>query len=156
MLGSHPASEAELLAALVPIAVLFGGLFWSSYGVPASITVSAGTIRVRIRGLNVVWAFARGVSFPASAVSGVRVETGPLRPRGWRMPGTAGFGLVEGTYVSGAQREFWAVARGRAAVVIDLAGQPFVRVVAQVEDPEGTVALVRRAMFESAPEAGPL
>jgi len=146
ILASHPASEAELLAAVVPVALLFGGLMWSSYGVPARITVSDGTIHVRIRGLNVVWAFSTGVSFPVSSVRAVWVETGPLRPRGWRMPGTAGFGLVEGTYVSGRQREFWAVARGKSGVVIDLSGQPYVRVVAQVADPEEIVEQVRRAM----------
>lgn len=148
MLGvAHGVSEAGLLAAVFAPVVLLGAIAWSSYGVPAAIWVADGIVHVRVRGLNRIWALSGGVSFPAAAVSGVWVETGPLRPRGWRMPGTAGFGVIEGTYVEGGRREFWAVGRGRRLVVLELADQPFARLVLQVADADSAVEAVRREVF---------
>jgi len=136
-----------LLASVLPLGLLFGGLIWSSCGVPSEVRISDGFVKVRIRGMNRIWALSGGVSFPASAVTSVWVEEGPLQPRGWRMPGTAGFGVIEGTYVEGSRREFWAVGRGKSLVVIELSDQPFVRVVVQVSDPEATVEALRLAVF---------
>lgn len=113
------------------------------------ITVRDDKLIVLVCGLHVLWALRRRLVIPLSRVTEIRAEPDlSLRSvRGFRMPGTYVPGLITaGTYVSGGKSEFWDVSRPPHAVVIELDGGAYKRLVVDVADPAGTVRRVREAI----------
>lgn len=96
--------------------------------------------------MHKVWALKRHVTFPRSAVRGVRrLSADALKGwwKGLRAPGTMIPGvIVAGTYYKSGQRHFWDVRRANRAIEIDLDGQPYQRVFVEVEDPEVAVQML--------------
>jgi hypothetical protein len=71
--------------------------------------------------------------------------------RGWwkgiRAPGTFLPGvIIAGTYYTGGERVFWDVSDATKAIVIELTGEAYARLIVEVSDPEATIALIRDAM----------
>ena len=88
-----------------------------------------------------VEAFHGDVKVPRSAVVGARrVPDGLEEIHGIRAPGTALPGVVMvGTWRASGLVTFAACHGRRPAVVLDLAGQPYDRLVVTVDDPEDTL-----------------
>jgi hypothetical protein len=88
-----------------------------------------------------VEAFHGDVKVPRSSVVGARqVPDGLNEVHGIRAPGTALPGVVMvGTWRAAGSTTFAACHGRRPAVVLDLAGQPYDRLVVTVEDPEDTL-----------------
>jgi hypothetical protein len=88
-----------------------------------------------------VESFHGDVKVPRSSVVGARqVPDGLNEVHGIRAPGTALPGVVMvGTWRAAGSTTFAACHGRRPAVVLDLAGQPYDRLVVTVDDPEATL-----------------
>lgn len=109
--------------------------------------IEGAELLVEIRGLDRVLALKRSLRFPVAGVRGVAVTDRDVVPRtGLRLPGTSRPGVIRaGSYGTGAARDFWLVRRAPQVLVIELeAGQPYRRVVLELDDPQA-VALALRA-----------
>ena len=113
----------------------------------AEIEVSEGTLIIHLRGWKAVWALRRRVEVPLTGVRGARVGPAAARaPRGLRAPGTyLPRVITAGTFWRKSGRDFWSVRDSVKAVVAELAGTSFSRLIAQVDDPPGTVAAIAAA-----------
>ncbi len=102
----------------------------------ARVEVVDGSLVVRPRGLNRLWALKPEVRVPVSHITDVR--TGVARrsvPSGFRMPGTYVPGVIQaGTYRSRGERSFWLVGRTPTVTVIECRDGPFNRIVLQLSD----------------------
>jgi hypothetical protein len=112
----------------------------------AEVEVTDGTLTVRPRGLNRLWAFKREVRVPVAQISGVR--TGVARqsiPSRLRTLGTYVPGLIQaGTFRGKGERSFWLVGRTRTVTVVDCPGGRFDRIVLQLAD--ASAERLRRAV----------
>lgn len=112
------------------------------------IHVRGDEVEVEVLGLHRLWALKGSLRVPLSAVRGARVD--PEAARGWwkgiRAPGTHVPGLiVAGTYYRNGERTFYDVVHAERAVVVELEGQRYDRLVVEVADPEETVRRLRAA-----------
>ena len=101
-----------------------------------------------VRGLHQLWAFKRRIEVPRRRVVGARHDPEAARGwwKGWRMPGTHVPGLIiAGTYYLRGERVFWDVCDAARAVVVELDGHDYDRLVIEVEDPAAVVALLSAA-----------
>lgn len=101
-----------------------------------------------VRGLHKLWALKSRIEVPRRRVVGARHDPGVARGwwKGWRMPGTHVPGLITaGTYYLHGERVFWDVRDASRAVVVELDGHAYDRLVIEVEDPAAVVALLTPA-----------
>ncbi len=114
----------------------------------ARVTVTDDTLTVEVKGLDKLWAFKSRLEIPLANVRGATRDPGIVHePKGIRAPGTHIPGvIVAGTYHRGGERVFWDVKNPDKAVVIELAGERYARLVVEVDDPRATVDLVRRVV----------
>jgi hypothetical protein len=91
---------------------------------------------VLLNDLEKLGALRAFVRVPAAAVRSVRVSESPFRElRGIRAPGTGFPGIVAlGTWRYRGGKDFVAVYRGEPAVVVELEGAPFARLVVSSHD----------------------
>ena len=110
----------------------------------ANVRIVADTLTIDITGLDKIWALKHRLTFPLNAVRGATADAGILRqPKGLRLPGTHVPGLITaGTFRDDGERVFWDVHDASKAVVIELDGKRYARVVVQVPDPRRTVAMI--------------
>lgn len=87
------------------------------------------------------------IAVPLSSVASVRaVDSAWEELRGIRAPGTGFPGVIAvGTRRGGFGKDFAAVHGGGPAVVVELEGAPYGRLVATVDDAEGVAAAIRAA-----------
>ena len=114
----------------------------------ARFAVEGSTLVLRLSGLERLGAFIlRDPSAPLSAIRSVRVSENPWSElRGLRVPGTGLPGVIMlGTLRGHAGRDFAAVYRHRRAVVVDIEGGLYGRLIASVDDPERVAAAIREA-----------
>ena len=107
----------------------------------ADVIIDDDTVTVSLSAFEKLEALHGDVTVPRSAIKRARaVPDGMAEVHGIRAPGTALPGVVlVGTWRSGAGATF-AVCHGRKpAIVIDLDGEPFDRLVVTVGDPEGVL-----------------
>jgi len=112
----------------------------------ADLVTDADSVTVTLSAAERVEALHRDVSVPRSAIVAVRaVPDGMAEVHGLRVPGTGLPGVIMvGTWRSSRGTTF-AVCHGRRpAVVIDLTGQAFDRLVVTVDDPQQAVASLTR------------
>jgi len=109
--------------------------------------VEGDDIVVKLRPLERLGALRGNFRVPRSAVREVRVSDNPWSElRGIRAPGTGFPGVIAlGTRRGGGGRDFTAVYRGRQAVVVDLEGAVFDRLVIAVDNPSEVAAQLRPA-----------
>lgn len=106
-------------------------------------------LNVEVQSWHRLWAFKRRLRVPLAAVQSVRRDPQAARGlwKGWRVPGTHVPGLiVAGSYYRNGRWVFYDVIRSENAVVIDLRGADYDRLVVEVADPEQTVRRLRRAL----------
>ena len=110
----------------------------------ANLTVDGDTLTLHLSWLEKLGAFHGDVRLSRSSVSAVRITDQPRGElRGIRAPGTGIPGVISlGTRRAAGVRDFAAVYRNRPAVVIDLDGAGFNRLVVSVDDPAAVAALL--------------
>ncbi|MFB9235253.1 hypothetical protein ACFFWC_06830 [Plantactinospora siamensis] len=119
---------------------------------PVLVDVPDGRLVVRLTGWDRFWALAAGVETPLEAVTSVRPVSRAeayARGRGLRLPGTAWPGVImAGSYLSRENgRSFWCVHRADTVLLIELTGQPFDRLVLEVDHPAEVSREIARARF---------
>lgn len=110
-----------------------------------NVRVEGDRFVVRVLGLHKLWAFRSRLSFRVSSISDVRFDPSITVGlyRGLRMPGTHIPGvIVAGTYYRDSRREFWDVGRIENAIVIDLEGEKYDRLVVETPDPLETISVL--------------
>ena len=112
-----------------------------------TVDVEDDRVVVRFSGRHAVMALAREVSVPISSVERVHVEPDGFDiDLGWRVGGTSvPRRLAFGRFRKKGVRTFAAVYAGEPALVLELDGGDWQRVVVSVEDAEGTARRVRAA-----------
>ncbi len=101
---------------------------------------------VTLNDLEKTGALRGDVHVPCSAVRSVRVSTSPFVDlKGLRAPGTGIPGVIAlGTWRSKGAKDFVAVYRGGPAVVVELEGAEFRRLVVSAHDAEAVAESLRR------------
>jgi len=112
-----------------------------------TIATTAASLLIRPEGLDKMWALKGSLEIPLGDVVSVATGSADLAPRGIRAPGTAVPGRYwAGTWRGKAGKEFWIVRDKTKAVVVELTGNDYTRVVVEVADQDAVVAAVRAAM----------
>ena len=110
--------------------------------------VEGSTVTFEVRGLHKLWALKGRIEARRRQVAGARHDPSVARGcwKGWRMPGTHVPGLIiAGTFYLGGERVFWDVRDASRAVVVELDGHAYDRLVIEVEDPAAVVAMLTAA-----------
>jgi len=112
----------------------------------AELRVDGTELVVALSELERLGAFRGDIRVPLTAVRAVRVADEP-RPelRGVRAPGTGIPGIIALGARRGEGHDFAAVYHDRPAVVIELEGATFDRLVISVDNPDATAAAIRGA-----------
>jgi len=113
----------------------------------ARLSVTDGTLVVEMEGLDKLWAVKSRIEIPLGNVRGATADPGIARePKGLRAPGTHFPGLITaGSFRVDGDWVFWDVKNPANAVVIELSGERYARLVVEVADPRAAVALVEGA-----------
>lgn len=135
---------------LVPIALVVGtlaGLAGTARRADqATLTVEGDDLVVRPLGAMAFWALRREVRLPAAEVTVEPADRADC-PSGVRSPGAYLPGVVQaGTYRRHGEQAVWFVAKARRVVLVRAPGPRPSAVVAQVADPEATVARLAAAL----------
>jgi hypothetical protein len=115
----------------------------------AIVEVDGDTLTVRVTGIDQVLALKHTLEVPLEHVAGIdqdSEEAGAIF-HGLRLPGTSLPGIVTaGSYFRAGEWSFWDVHDPSKAVIIRLKDEHYSRVVVGVDDPSGTIGLVRKAL----------
>jgi hypothetical protein len=105
---------------------------------------------IRFTGRDRVWACRRGVYLPLGRILLARpmsrrdAITGSPR---MHLPGVSIPGVLRaGSYGLGERRQLWMVRRATRLLAVYLRGDPYHRVVVEVEDPEATSQIINEAL----------
>lgn len=112
----------------------------------ADLHIHGDSVTIALSVAEKIEALHRDVTVPRSAITSVRdVPDGMQEVHGLRMPGTELPGVIlVGTYRQ-AHRTTFAVCHGeRPAVVLDLTGQPYDRIVVTVDNPDEALPQLRQ------------
>ena len=112
------------------------------------LTIPNGALDVQVLGWSKVWALKSRIRVPLGSVRAVRHDPEAARGlwKGWRVPGTHVPGVITaGTYRTRGQKHFWDVRRPGRAVVVELEGADYDRLIVDVRDPGATVRMIERA-----------
>ncbi|HZR12799.1 MAG TPA: hypothetical protein VFC33_06065 [Acidimicrobiia bacterium] len=114
----------------------------------AKLVIQGDDIVVRMSGLEKLAAFHGDVRVPLRAVANVRVADAAYRElRGIRAPGTGWPGRIAiGTRRYSGRKDFACIVGKQAAVVVELDGAPYGRLVIGSSDPEGDARRVAAAL----------
>jgi len=112
------------------------------------VTTTDEVLDVELQGLHRLWALKRRIRVPLAQVRGATVDPGMVsEPKGVRAPGLHVPGVaVVGTFTRDGERTFWDVGSGANAVVIELSGASYDRLVVEVDDPRAVADGVNRAL----------
>ncbi|MFI2209242.1 hypothetical protein [Streptomyces sp. NPDC020141] len=113
----------------------------------AQVGIDGGRLIVEMTGFDRVWALKKRLDIPLDHVRGATADPGAARePKGIRAAGThfPRF-ITSGTFYHRGERMFWDVRDASKAVVIELTGERYARLIVQVADPRATVALIEGA-----------
>jgi len=119
------------------------------------LTIRGDRLRLRVRGMDRLWAMRSRLDIPLTSVRAVRVD--PTVARGlWKgvsAPGTHIPGLIiAGTFYQDNRRIFWDVRHPDRALVIDLVGQHYDQLIVEVPEPNSAMKMLEDAMH-AAPAA---
>jgi len=110
--------------------------------------ITGDQLVVTMQGMDRVWSLRSRIAVPLSAVRGATADPGITRePAGFRAPGTHLPGTITaGTYRKDGRRTFWNLRHKQEAVVIELTGERFSRLVLGVDDARATAERIERAL----------
>jgi len=115
----------------------------------AIVALDGDTLTVRVTGIDQVLAFKHTLEVPLEHVEGIDQDTEEAAAffHGLRLPGTSLPGVVTaGSFLRAGEWSFWDVHDPRKAVIIRLKDEHYSRAVVGVDDPTGTIDLVRKAL----------
>jgi hypothetical protein len=114
----------------------------------AKVRIDGEQLVVEMEGLGKLWALRSRLEIPLANVRGATADPGMINePKGVRAGGSHVPGVIAaGTFHVDGERVFWDVHDAAKIVVIELTGDPYTRLVIQVDDPAATVAQVERAI----------
>jgi hypothetical protein len=113
------------------------------------ISVSAGQVRLEVKGLDKLWAFKGTLEIPVAHIRGARVDTDIARGwwKGIRAPGTSIPGVIRaGTFYQDGKRVFWDVHHPEKTIVIDLHDETYDQLIVEVADPPAAVEQITKAL----------
>ena len=114
-----------------------------------TISVEGDRVRFDVEGWDKFWAFKSQLEIPLEHIDDVRADPEPARGwwHGFRIPGSQIPGvLTAGTFYQSDGAVFYDVHDPERTIVLDLNHEHYKRLVIQVEDPDATVSLLKRAM----------
>lgn len=123
----------------------------------ARVRIDGDTLEVTIEGIDQLLSLHRRLRIPLDGVTGAhadpaaREQRAGLKAVGARIPGV----VRAGTFHRDGAKVFWDVHRGDGAVVIDLRGQVWDRLVVEVADPRAAVGLLTDALAARRAGDGP-
>ena len=107
------------------------------------ITITEDALVIEPVGLDKLWSFKGSLTLPWAHVRGATHDPGMKdEPKGWRGPGLRLGSKLSGTFHEGGERQFWNVDGYEDAVVIELTGEDYDRVVVSLDDPVREVARI--------------
>jgi len=114
----------------------------------ATLRREGADVVVRLNDLEKAGALRGDVRVPAAAVREVRVTANPFRElRGIRAPGTGIPGVIAlGTWRGGGGKDFVAVYRGGPAVVVELDGAVYRRLIVSAHDAPAVAEALREPL----------
>lgn len=109
-----------------------------------------GTLFLEVRGWSRLWTLKHRLQFPFAAIRDIQPAAPVLARKvrkGLRLIGINIPGLITaGVFRHHRRYTFWNVRHPSNAVVIELAGERYARLIVEVPDPENTVREVRDAV----------
>ncbi len=114
----------------------------------AAVSVGARELTVKFRGIHKFWTLRRRLEVPLEHVVDARMDPAlAASSPGWRLLGADLPGVaVAGRFISNGERAFWDLRNPTNAVVIELRGERYKRLVLEVDDPETVVEAIHRAL----------
>jgi hypothetical protein len=116
----------------------------------ARIDIDDTAITVRPRGLDVVWTTRRRITVPLEHVRGARIDPDVVRHGPWLGAGYTDalldYTVAAGPMIVHGRHEFWDVHFPERTVVVELADEPYDRLVVDVDDPQATAAEINAAV----------
>ncbi len=112
------------------------------------IDITDGRLIIEVLGWDKLWSFKSQLEFPLEHVTTIRPwnkesDGGFL---GLRAPGTYWPGvIIAGTYYRNGEKKFYAVHDFSRALVIELTGEKYARVVVEVENLEAALRIIENA-----------
>lgn len=113
------------------------------------IAVKDQQLHVRLRGLDIWFAFRRKFNIPLEHVLDVSTDTPSLKEiyKGIRLPGTHIPGIIAaGTFFKNGFNVFWNVKIGESALRIDLVDEPYHMLILGVRDRDEVISRVNQAL----------
>jgi len=113
-----------------------------------TVEITGDQLVVTMPGLDPFWALRRRIVVPLAHVRGATPDPGVSRESaGTRAPGTyVPRVITAGTYRKDGELTFWNLRASRQAVVIELTGERFRRLVLGVDDARATAERVERSL----------
>jgi len=113
-----------------------------------TVEITGDQLVVTMQGWDRFWALRRRIAVPLAHVRGATADPGMSRePAGIRMPGTyLPRVITAGTYRKDGARDFWNLRATREAVVVELTGERFRRLVLGVHDARATAEQIERSL----------
>lgn len=112
-----------------------------------TITIAGDELVVEPVGLDKMWSFTGSLRIPLAHVRGATHDPGMRNePKGLRAPGLRIGQKLSGTFHAGGEKQFWNVSGYENAIVIELAGEEYNRLILSVDDPGGTVDLINGSL----------
>ncbi|MEV5837750.1 hypothetical protein [Nocardia sp. NPDC052112] len=104
------------------------------------VEVTDDKVTIHVLGGHRLLALREHVTFDLADIKEVTTAPVDLRPPWVRAPGTFFPGVIAaGTYRGRRRKEFWDTRFGGQAILIDLAGPGFTRLVVDVDDPDAAM-----------------
>jgi hypothetical protein len=115
----------------------------------ATVRTDGGVIHIEIEGMDKVLALKGSLDIPLEHVRSVEVAPPDLKPKGVRAPGTSIPGRIyAGTWRGRGTKEFWDIRHKEKALVLNLDGDEYTRVVIEVDAPDDVADRIERARRE--------
>lgn len=113
----------------------------------ATLTLHDGELVLGLSGWEKAGALHGDIRVPLGNVTDVTVSAQPFRDlRGMRAPGAGLPGVIAlGTFRYHGGKEFAALYRRKAAVIVSLRDEPFARLLVSAEDPDAIAATITRS-----------
>lgn len=107
------------------------------------LTLTDKELIIEPQGLDKMWSLTRSIAVPWGHVRGATHDPGMKHePKGFRAPGLRSGQKLSGTFHSDGGRQFWNVSGSENAVVIELKGERFDRLIVSLENPTECTALI--------------
>lgn len=107
------------------------------------ITLTDTDLIIEPQGLDKIWSLTSNITIPWGHVRGATFDPGMKHePKGWRGPGLRAGQKLSGTFHAEDGRQFWNVSGFDNAVVIELTGEHFDRLVLSLDEPAQQAAQI--------------